>query len=142
MLGFLGRCLDRAKAVLIVGGAVFLFVCAGMICLAAAAVTLLDLWLPLPAALALTAVACLSIAAIVLWFGMNPPRASQADAEPEADIEAALASLTEVPVEIARRIITERPIAALVVFSGVGALIARKPALAVRIAERLISRFT
>jgi hypothetical protein len=57
-------------------------------------------------------------------------------------MEAVLSSLTEVPVEIARKIITERPIAALVVFSGVGALIARKPALAVRIAERLISRFT
>ena len=141
-MGFLGRCLDRAKAVLILGGAVFVFLVAGLICLAAAAVSLLDLWLPLPASLALTAVACLSIAAIVLWVGMRPPRAAPAEAEPEADMEAVLSSLTEVPVEIARKIITERPIAALVVFSGVGALIARKPALAVRIAERLISRFT
>ncbi|MBU6318715.1 MAG: hypothetical protein KGS00_03605 [Alphaproteobacteria bacterium] len=141
-MGFLGRCLDQAKAILLFGGVAFLLSIAGLICLAAAAVTLLDLWLPLPASLALTAVACLSIAAIVLWVGLNPPRAAPAEAEPEADMEAVLSSLTEVPVEIARKIITERPIAALVVFSGVGALIARRPALAVRIAERLISRFT
>jgi hypothetical protein len=141
-LGFLGRFLDRTKAALLFGGAVFIMGVAGLVCLLGAIVSLLDLWLPLPAALAITATACLAIAAIVLWLGVNPPRPRPSEDDVEPDIETVLSSLTDVPVEIARRIITERPIAALAVFSGFGALIARRPEIAVRLAERLISRFT
>ncbi len=54
----------------------------------------------------------------------------------------AFGSLTDLPMEAARKIISERPIAALAVFSGFGVLIARRPEVAIRLVERLIERFT
>lgn len=140
---------DRAKSVAIGGVIATFFGLAGVLLLAAAAAATLAIWLVWPAALAITAVGFLSIASIALWMGTHaaskPKDAVDIDGDgkpDEGNIESALSAMTDLPMEVARKIIAERPIAALAVFSGFGALIARRPEIALRLVERLIARFS
>ncbi len=138
---------DKAKVIAIVGVIALFFGLAGSFLLAAAIVALLAIWMPWPAALAVTGVGFLAITAIALWVGTRSSSSKSPEPEaanPEQDnmMESALSSLTDLPLEAARKIISERPIAALAVFSGFGVLIARRPEVAIRLVERLVSRFT
>lgn len=141
-----GAIVDRAKTLAIAGVIATFFGLVGCFTLAAAAAYLLATWMAWPAALALTAIAFLAVAAIALWIGTRPagPASATPDLDPaqEASVESAFSSLTDLPMEAARKIISERPIAALAVFSGFGVLIARRPEIAIRLVERLIARFT
>jgi len=141
--------LDRARLMAFAGLFAVVMAIAGFLCLAGAFAWLLATWLPWPGALAVTAVACLSLSALALWVGAHPgagrgrrERERERERENEAAFEAALASVTDVPLEVARKIISDRPLAALAVFSGFGVLIARKPELAMRLVEKLLARFT
>jgi hypothetical protein len=142
MNGEVGHILDKAKLLAFAGLFAVVMAAAGSLALAGAFAFLLAVWIPWPAALAVTAVACLSLAAIALWVGAHPGRSRRESSEHEVAYEAALASITDVPLEVARKIITDRPIAALAVFSGFGVLIARRPELAMKLVEKLIARFT
>jgi hypothetical protein len=147
-----GKIVDRAKSIAIAGVIATFFGLVGVFTLAASMAFTLRMWMVWPAALALTAVTFLSITAIALWIGTRPGNGGAsssasstpppADAEHDASIESAFSSLTDLPMEAARKIIAERPIAALAVFSGFGVLIARRPEIAIRLVERLIARFT
>jgi Putative Actinobacterial Holin-X, holin superfamily III len=141
-----GAMVDRAKSIAIAGVIATFFGLVGVFTLAAAMAFTLAIWMVWPAALALTAVTFLAITAIALWIGTRPAATSGAapvlDPEQEASVESAFSSLTDLPMEAARKIIAERPIAALAVFSGFGVLIARRPEIAIRLVERLIARFT
>ena len=157
MIGNLGQkadqLVDKAKNVAIAGVIATFFGLAGVLTLAAAMAATLHLWLVWPAALAITAVAFLSITSIALWMGTQAGTKSSKDnngqhehhhhgGPDEGSIESALGAMTDLPMEVARKIISERPIAALAVFSGFGVLIARRPEVAIRLVERLIARFT
>jgi hypothetical protein len=135
---------DKAKLIAIAGVIALFFGLAGAFLMAGAFAALLAMWLPWPAALAITGVGFLSITAIALWVGTRSPKMSDEDSGAEHDsmVDSALSSLTDLPLDAARKIISERPLAALAVFSGFGALIARRPEVAIRLVERLITRFT
>ena len=141
-----GAIVDRAKSIAIAGVIATFFGLVGVFTLAAAMAFTLAMWMVWPAALALTAVTFLAITAIALWIGTRPSSTAGPtpafDPEQEASVESAFSSLTDLPMEAARKIIAERPIAALAVFSGFGVLIARRPEIAIRLVERLIARFT
>jgi hypothetical protein len=143
-----GAIVDRAKSIAIAGVIATFFGLVGVFTLAASMAFTLATWMVWPAALALTSVTFLAITAIALWIGTRPSSGTSATATPafdpeqEASVESAFSSLTDLPMEAARKIIAERPIAALAVFSGFGVLIARRPEIAIRLVERLIARFT
>jgi hypothetical protein len=139
-----GQFVDKARVIAIASVFATFLGLAGMFTLAAACAVLLAEWMHWAGALAVTAVGFLALAAIALWVGIKPSRALP-DEEPEpADptMESAFSALTDLPLEMARKIITERPIAALAVFSGFGVLIARRPDLAMKMVDKLINRFT
>jgi len=143
---------DKAKSVAIAGVIATFFGLAGVLVLAAAMASTLAMWVVWPAALAITAVAFLAITSIALWMATQAGAKSSRDTSrnennhqtgaDEGSIESALSAMTDLPMEVARKIISERPIAALAVFSGFGVLIARRPEVAIRLVERLIARFT
>ena len=137
---------DKAKAIAIAGVIATFFGLVGVFTLAASMAALLAIWLPWPAALAITAATFLAITAISLWVGAlstgAPSTTPGAEAAQDQSMEQALASLTDLPLEAARKMIAERPIAALAIFSGFGMLIARRPEIAIKLVERLVQRFS
>jgi hypothetical protein len=133
--------IDRAKGVAIAAGAASLLALAGVFTLAASLAATLALWVPWPAALAITAVAFLSVAAIAMWVGVQPERMRQDDDDGEQASQAALA-LVDLPMEAAKKIIVERPIAAIVLVSGFGLLIARRPQIAMKVVDKILERFS
>jgi hypothetical protein len=135
------RFIDRAKGVAIAAGAASLLALAGTFMLAASLAATLAVWLPLPAALAITAVAFLAVAAIAMWVGVQPERVRSDESDADQVSEAALA-LVDLPVEAAKRIISERPIAAIVMVSGFGLLLARRPQIALKVVDRILERFS
>jgi hypothetical protein len=132
--------MDRAKGVAIAAGAASLLALAGVFMLAASLAATFAMWLPWPAALALTAVAFFSVAAIAMWVGVQPERMKSEDDHDQAS-DAALA-LVDLPMEAAKRIITERPVAAIVLASGLGLLIARRPQVAMKMVDKILERFS
>lgn len=133
--------IDRAKGVAIAAGAASLLALAGVFTLAASLAATLALWLPWPAALAVTAVAFLAVAAIAMWVGVQPERVRHDDDDGEQASQAALA-LVDLPMEAAKKIIVERPIAAIVLVSGFGLLLARRPQIAMKVVDRILERFS
>jgi cyanate permease len=133
----------RTRATLTSAAAVLGLV--GLFCLAAGLAAMLAQWLQWWAALLITAAAFLAIAGVIMWTAVRQRREKGPSAETEEmadDIaESATAMLTDLPVEVARRMIAERPLAALALFSGFGALLARKPEAAFRLLERLVANF-
>lgn len=134
------RFFDRAKGVAIIAGAASLLAIAGVVLLGASAAATLATWMPWPAALAVSAVGFLSVAAIAMWIGVQPKHAEKPE-ETDVDASAAAMAMLDLPVEVARKIIQERPIAATVVVAGIGLLIARKPQIALKMVDKLIERF-
>lgn len=133
--------MDRAKGVAIAAGAASLLALAGVFMLAGSLAATFAMWFPWPAALALTAVAFFSVAAIAMWVGVQPERIKSEDADHDQASDAALA-LVDLPMEAAKRIITERPVAAIVLASGLGLLIARRPQVAMKMVDKILERFS
>ena len=133
--------IDRAKGVAIAAGAASLLALAGVFTLAGSLAATFAMWLPWPAALAVTAVAFLSVAAIAMWVGVQPERMRNDDEDGEQASQAALA-LVDLPLEAAKKIIVERPIAAIVLVSGFGLLIARRPQIAMKVVDKILERFS
>jgi Putative Actinobacterial Holin-X, holin superfamily III len=134
---------DRAKDVAIVASVATLLSIAGVFALTAAAAWWLSEWMPWPAALAVTGVGLLAIAAISLWIGTQS-KSKKAEPQPvheEIDPTAMALAMLELPVEVTKKIISERPIAALVVISSLGLLIARKPQAALKIFDKVVEQF-
>ena len=52
----------------------------------------------------------------------------------------AVLAMLDLPVEVAKQIMKERPVAATVVIAGLGLLIARKPQVALGMVDKLIER--
>jgi hypothetical protein len=132
--------LEQAKGVAIAAGAASLLALAGVFTLAAALAATLAVWVPWPAALAITAVGFLATAAIAMWVGVQPERPKSEDDEHEQASAAAMA-LVDLPMEAAKRIISERPIAAVVLVSGFGLLLARRPQIALKVVDKILERF-
>ncbi len=136
-----GRLFDRAKGVAVAAGAATLLAIGGVVTLAISSAMTLQTWMPGPAAYAVTAVGFLAVAAIAMWVGVQPKR-PEAHPEPEdADPTQAVLTMLDLPVEVAKKIITERPVAATVVVAGLGLLIARKPQIALKMVDKLLERF-
>lgn len=135
---------DRAKDVAIVAVVAGFLSIAGVLALTGAAAWQLSLWMSWPAALAVTGVGLLAIAAISLWVGTHSsskkPEPQQLASDEIDPVTMALAML-DLPVEVTKKIIAERPIAAIVVVSSLGLLIARKPQAALKIFDRLVEQF-
>lgn len=133
--------LSRAKGVAVAAGAASLLALAGVFTLAAAGAATIAIWLPWPAALAITAVLFFAIAGIAMWVGVQPDRPKgDDDVDGEHASNAALA-LVDLPMEAAKKIIQERPIAAIVLVSGFGLLIARRPQIAMKVVDKVLERF-
>ena len=134
---------DRAKDVAIVASVATLLAIAGVLALTGAAAWQLSLYMTWPAALAVTGVGMLAIAAISLWVGTQSsskkpePQPTHDDIDP---VNMALAML-DLPIEVTKKIIAERPIAALVVVSSLGLLIARQPQAALKIFDKVVQQF-
>lgn len=135
------KIIDRAKGVAIAAGAASLLALAGVLTLAASLAATLALWLPWPAALALAATVFLAVAAIAMWIGVQPERVKSDETDTDQASDAALA-LVDLPMEAAKRIISERPIAAVVLASGLGLLIARRPQVAMKMVDKILERFS
>lgn len=136
-----GRFFDRAKGVAIAAGAATLLAIAGVVTLAISAAMTLQTWMPGPAAYAVTAVGFLAVAAIAMWVGVQPKHPDKKEEEAELDPTQAALAMLDLPVEVAKKIIVERPVAATVVVAGLGVLIARKPQIALKMVDRLLERF-
>lgn len=134
---------DRAKDVAIVAVVAGLLSIAGLFALTAAAAWWLAEWMPWPAALAVTGVALLAIAAISLWIGTQSKakKPEPAPVHEEIDPVTMALAMLELPVEVTKKIIAERPIAALVAVSTLGLLIARQPQAALKIFDKVVQQF-
>lgn len=150
MLFGIDKFVDRAKGALIGAGAAHTLALAGVFCLAGSLAALLATWVQWPAALALTALAFLAIAGLSLWLGVRGDSSSKEKAAKEKPketmdgdqmVDAAIA-LVDLPVDAAKRLLTERPVAAVLLVSGLGYLIARQPQVAARLVDKIITRFT
>ena len=111
----------------------------GLLTLAAALAALLSQWIAWPAALIVTAVAFLSAGAIALWIGVRAAGDKPPPAEEPTDdelAETASSLFADLPVEAARRLIQEKPLAAIAMASTVGILLARKPEAAVDLMQK------
>jgi hypothetical protein len=76
-----------------------------------------------------------------MWVGVQPDRVKSDDPDHDQASDAALA-LVDLPMEAAKRIIAERPVAAIVLASGLGLLIARRPQVAMRMVDKILERFS
>jgi hypothetical protein len=114
---------------------------AGVFMLAAAVAATIAIWLPWPVALAISAVIFLLSGGIAMWLGVQPSNPKNDDLDAEQASAAALA-LVDLPLEAAKKIITQRPIAAVVLVSGFGLLIARKPQIALKVVDKILERFS
>jgi hypothetical protein len=133
--------LHRAKGVAVAAGAASLLALAGVFTLAAAGSATLALWIGWPAGLAVTAVGFFAIAAIAMWVGVQPDRMKDDDDEDGEHASNAALALVDLPMEAAKKIIQERPIAAIVLVSGFGLLIARRPQIALKVVDKILERF-
>jgi hypothetical protein len=137
----LERFFDRAKGVAVAAGAATLLAIGGVVTLAISAAMTLETWMPGPAAYAVTAIGFLAVAAIAMWVGVQPKKPEKQEPAEEVDPTQAVLAMLDLPVEVAKQIIRERPVAATVVVAGLGLLIARKPLVALNMVDKLIQRF-
>ena len=135
------RFLEQAKGVAIAAGAASLLALAGVFTLAAAVAATLAVWVPWPVALAITAVGFLATAAIAMWIGVQPDRPKTEDDDSDNQASAAALALVDLPMEAAKKLITQRPIAAVVLVAGFGLLLARRPQVAMRVVDKILERF-
>ena len=138
-----GNFFDRAKDVAIAAIVAGFLAIAGVSALTVAAAWQLSTWMPWPAALCVTGVGLLAIAAISLWVGMqaNTKKKSepeQQDFAGDVDPVAMVLGLMELPIEVVKKIVSEKPIASIAVLSSIGLLIARKPEVALRLFDKVV----
>jgi hypothetical protein len=130
--------IDRAKARLLAGALAALGGVAGAIVLGVGLVRALEAT-PYPAAfMILAALVLLGLAGWAAWYFLAPD--TSLDKEGEQLVDAASSALADLPVEVLRKMVSERPMTAIALFSGLGALIARRPDLAGKLIERLMMR--
>jgi type VI protein secretion system component VasK len=132
------RVWGSAKVRLVLAGVAVVCAVVGVIVLAVALVFALRWVVPWPIALALTALAFLTVAGVCLWFGLRPQVGLDEEAQELVETLSGLA--TDVPVEALRRMIVERPLAAVALASSAGALLARRPQLVGQLLEKLLVR--
>lgn len=140
----LWRILDKAKGVAIGAGAASVLALAGVFTLAASLAATFAIWLPWPAALALSAVTFLAVAAIAMWLSVRPDRGDKnadRNGDDHEQIAAAASALVDLPLDAAKKLIAERPVAAIVLVSGLGLLIARRPQVALKVVDKILERF-
>lgn len=131
---------DRAKDIAIVAvfAAMLALIAASL--LAVASAWLLTRWMEWPAALAVTAVGVLAIAAISLWIGTGKKKEPEPEPDlmPEMDPVSMVLGIMELPVEVTKKIISEKPVASIVVIASLGLLIARKPEVALKLFDKVV----
>jgi multisubunit Na+/H+ antiporter MnhG subunit len=137
---------DRAKDLAIAAVVGFILAIVGVAVIAVAAAWQLSLWMTWPAALAVTGVGILAIAAIALWIGTAKNNSKKKEPEPEelmADVDpvSMVLGLMELPVEVVKKIVSEKPIASIAVIGSLGLLIARKPEVALKLFDKLVGSF-
>ncbi len=135
------RIFDRAKDLAIVAVIAVMLALIGASMLAVSAAWTLSQWMAWPAALAVVAVGLLAIAAIALWVGTlkKKPEPAKPDPMGEVDPVAMVLGLMELPIEVVKKIVAEKPIASIAVISSLGLLIARKPEVALKLFDRVVS---
>ncbi|MDP3492353.1 MAG: phage holin family protein [Hyphomonadaceae bacterium] len=136
------RFFDRAKGVAVAAGAASLLAIGGVVTLSVSAAMTLQMWMPGPAAYAVTGVGFLSVAAIAMWVGVQPKKPEKHEQPEEVDPTRAVLAMLDLPVEVAKQILKERPVAATVAIAGLGLLIARRPQVALGMVDKLIERFS
>ncbi len=135
---------DRAKDLAIAAIVGVMLALAGLLALTVAAAWQLAMWMPWPAALAVVGVGLLAIAAIALWVGTakkKPEPQQPDDMLGDVDPVSMVLGLMELPVEVTKKIISEKPIASIVVLSGLGLLIARNPQVALKLFDKVVGTF-
>jgi len=134
---------DRAKDLAIAAVVGVMLALAGLLALTAAAAWQLSQWMPWPAALALVGVGLLSISAIALWIGTakKKPEPKPEDMLGDIDPVSMVLGLMELPVEVTKKIVSEKPIASIVVLSSLGLLIARNPQVALKLFDKVVGTF-
>lgn len=138
----LDRFFDRAKGVAVAAGAATLLAIAGAVTLAISAALTLEMWMAPPAAYAVTGVGFLAVAAIAMWVGVQPkkPEKQHQEQPEEVDPTQAVLAMFDLPVEVAKQVIKERPVAATIVIAGLGLLIARRPQVVLGMVDKLVDR--
>lgn len=134
---------DRAKDLAIAAVIGVMLALTGLMALTVGASWQLSLWMPWPAALSIVGVGLLAIAAISLWVGT---REKKPEPQPdqfvgEADPVSMVLGLMELPVEVTKKIISEKPVASMVVIASVGLLIARNPQVALKLFDKVVGQF-
>jgi hypothetical protein len=134
---------DRAKDLAIAAVVGVMLALAGLLALTAAAAWQLAQWMPWPAALAVVGVGLLAISAIALWIGTakKKPEPKPEDMLGDIDPVAMVLGLMELPVEVTKKIVSEKPIASIVVLSSLGLLIARNPQVALKLFDKVVGTF-
>lgn len=142
------RVLDKVKGVAIGAGAASLLALVGVFLLGASLAATIAIWLPWSAALGLAALTFLVVAALAMWLSVRSSKSSsdskngKADGHEPDQISAAASALVDLPIEAVKKMVQERPVAAVVLVSGLGLLIARKPEVALKMVDRILERFT
>lgn len=133
----------RAKDLAIVAVVAIILAIAGVAMLVVAAAWQLSMWMTWPAALAVTGVGVLAIAAIALWIGTIKKKPEPQPDEQMSDVDpvSMVLGLMELPVDVVKRIVMEKPLASIAVISSLGLLIARKPEVALKLFDRLVGSF-
>ena len=138
----IGRFVDRAKDFAIVAIVAAMLAFTAVLALTASAAWTLSQWIPWPAALAVVGVGLLAIAAIALWVGTLKKKPEQAEPDlglgADVDPVGLVLGLMELPVEVTKKIVAEKPIASIAVIASVGLLIARRPEVALKLFDKVV----
>lgn len=134
---------DRAKDVAITAVIGVMLAFTGLMALTVGAAWQLSLWMPWPAALAVVGVGLLAIAAISLWVGTREKKPEPQPDQFVGDVDpvSMVLGLMELPVEVTKKIISEKPVASMVVIASVGLLIARNPQVAMKLFDKVVAQF-
>lgn len=132
---------DRAKGYAITAVVATFLGIAGVFALTVAAAWSLATMMPWPAALAVVGVGLLAVAAIALWLGTQKKAEPEPDYSSEIDPVSMVMGLMELPVEVTKKIISERPIASVVVLGSLGFLIAKRPEVAMKLFDKVVGTF-
>lgn len=134
---------DRAKDFAIAAVVGVMLALGGVLALTAAAAWQLAMWMPWPAALAVVGVGLLAVAAISLWVGTRQKKPEPQPDHFTGDVDpvSMVLGLMELPVEVTKKIISEKPVASVVVIASLGLLIARNPQVALKLFDKVVGQF-
>lgn len=123
---------DQAKGRIIALVLAALAGLAGTFALVVAIALWISMYLPPPAGWALAALVILAMAGGAIWYAVRPDKTI---GEEGGDIAQ---GLLEVPIDAARQLIVDRPLAAVAMSSGFGVMLARRPDMAAKLVERVV----